>query len=90
MRNRDSQGLVSLNALLRMQELVNSHCRCGFCMNKCIYSKLEMSRILNCDPEIRNFQILVAQKTPPTNVREAGRSLRLSQFAMAEAPRTLR
>ena len=58
-RNRDSRRLVFLNFLLRVKDLVNSDCRFGFLVKNCIYSQLEMSRILNSEPKIRNFQTLV-------------------------------
>ena len=61
-RNRDSRRLVFLNFLLRVKDLVNSDCRFGFLVKNCIYSQLEMSRILNSEPKIRNFQTLM-----PTN-----------------------
>ena len=57
-RNRDSHRLIFLSCFLRVKELVNSDYRFGFCMKNCIYSKLEMSRILNCEPKIRNVQTL--------------------------------
>ena len=57
-RNRDSRRSVFLNFLLRVKELVNSDCKFGFCMRNCIYGQLEMSRILNFDPNIRNIQTL--------------------------------
>ena len=60
-RNRDSRRLVFLNFLLRVKELVNSDCRFGFYMKNCIYSQLDMSRILNFDEEIRNVKTF-AQK----------------------------
>ena len=58
-RNRDSRRLVFLNFLLRVKDLVNSDCRFGFLVKNCIYSQLEMSRILNSEPKIRNVQTLV-------------------------------
>ena len=58
-RNRDSHRSIFLNFLLRVKDLVNSDCRFGFLVKNCIYSRLEMSRILNSEPKIRNFQTLV-------------------------------
>ena len=58
-RNRDSHRLIFLNFLLRVKELVNSDCRFGFCMKNCIYSQLEMPRVLDFDPKLRNVQTLV-------------------------------
>ena len=58
-RNRDSRRLVFLNFLLRVKDLVNSDCRFGFLVKNCKYSKLEMSRILNSEPKIKNVQTLV-------------------------------
>ena len=57
-RNRDSHRLIFLNFLLRVKELVTSDCRFEFCMKNCIYSKLEMFRILEFDPTMRNAQTL--------------------------------
>ena len=57
-RNRDPRRLVFLNFLLRVKELVDSDCRFGFCMKNCIYGQLDMSRILDFDPKIRNVQTL--------------------------------
>ena len=58
-RNRDSHRLILLNFLLRVKELVNSDCRFGFCMKNCIDGQLEMSRVLDFDPKLRNIQTLV-------------------------------
>ena len=58
-RNRDSRRLFFLNFLLRVKDLVNSDCRFGFLVKNCIYSRLEMFRIVNSEPKIRNFQTLV-------------------------------
>ena len=57
-RNRDSRRLISLNFLLRVKELVDSDCRFGFYMKNCTYSQLEISRIPNFSPKIRNSQTL--------------------------------
>ncbi len=62
-RNPDSHRFVFLNFLLRVKKLVNSEFRLALCMKNCIYGQLEMSRILDFDPKIRNVQTLV-----PTNV----------------------
>ena len=48
-----------LNFLLRVKESVNSDCRFGLCMKNCVYSQLEMSRVIDFDPTIRNVQTLV-------------------------------
>ena len=61
-RNRDPRRLIFLNFLHRVKELVNSDCRFGFCMNNCIYSQLEWSRILEFGPTITNSQTLVPKK----------------------------
>ena len=58
-RNRDSHRLIFLIFLLRVKELVNSDCRFGFCMKNWLHSQLEMSRVLDFDPKIRNVQTLV-------------------------------
>ena len=58
-RKRDSHRLTVLNFIVRVKELVNSDCRFGFCMNNCIYSQLEMSRVLDFDAKITNVQTLV-------------------------------
>ena len=60
-RNRDSHGFIFLNFLLRVKELLNSDRRFGFCMKNCIYSQLEMSRILDFDSKIRIVQTLVSK-----------------------------
>ena len=62
-RNRDSHRLIFLNFLLRVKELVDSDCRFGFCMKNCIYSQLDMSRILEFDQKIRNFKTLAPKNT---------------------------
>ena len=51
-RNRDSRRLIFLNFLLWVKDLVNSDCRFGFYMKNCIYSQLDMSRILNFGQKI--------------------------------------
>ena len=58
-RNRDPHRSILLNFLLRVKDLVNSDCRFGFLVKICIYSRLEMCRILNSEPKIRNFKTLV-------------------------------
>ena len=40
-------------------ELLNFNLKIGFLIKNCIYGQLEMSRILNSDPKIRNVQTLV-------------------------------
>ena len=39
-------------------ELLNFDLKIGFLIKNCIYGQLEMSRILDSDPKIRNFQTL--------------------------------
>ena len=60
-RNRDSRRLVFLNFLLRVKELVNSDCRFGFLVKNCVYSQLDVLRILEFGQKIRNSKTL-AQK----------------------------
>jgi hypothetical protein len=50
MINRDASRSIFLNFIVRVKELVISDCRFEICIKNCIYSQLEMSRILICDP----------------------------------------
>ena len=61
-RNRDSRRSAFLNFLLMVKDLVNSDYRFGFLAKNCVYSHLDMSRISNFGPKIRNSWTLAQKK----------------------------
>ena len=64
-RNRDSRRLFFLKFLLRAKELVNSDCRFGFLVKNCIYSQLDMSRILKFGQQIISSKALAPKHAIP-------------------------